>query len=221
MDWNSSILWGIVGLLSTIFFGFLFSYIFYKKSIKKKKLNVYVNSNILISEDLSNYNGLKILYNNEEITTLTSSTIIITNIGNDLIEKNDIISSDPITILASNKFLSNNIDEYTVKVSNKKVTASLQKINDSTLQLVFDFLRPKDKIQVTLLHSGIINIEGELKIGNIEKNINNDTNARLTKKSFFEEVIETELRLLKKTSPSFLILYLFFYILLMFILFSK
>lgn len=202
MDWNSAILWGIISLFSTIFFGFLFGYIFYKKAIKKKKMYIYVDSNILVSEDLSNYNGLKILYNNEEIDTLTSSTIIITNIGNDLIELNDIVSSAPITISTSNKFLSNNIERYTVETSNKKANASLLKINDSTLQLIFEFLRPKDKIHVTLLHSGTINIEGELKIGTIEKNIDYNQNIHLKSKNLFEEVIETEIRMLKEISPS-------------------
>lgn len=202
MDWNSAILWGIISLFSTIFFGFLFGYIFYKKAIKKKKMYIYVDSNILVSEDLSNYNGLKILYNNEEIDTLTSSTIIITNIGNDLIELNDIVSSAPITISTSNKFLSNNIERYTVETSNKKANASLLKINDSTLQLIFEFLRPKDKIHVTLLHSGTINIEGELKIGTIEKNIDYNQNIHLKSKNLIEKVIETEIRMLKEISPS-------------------
>lgn len=206
MDWNSAILWGIISLLSTIFFGFLFGYIFYKKSIKKKKLYIYVNSNILISEDLSNYEGIKILYNSEEIVTLTSSTIIISNIGNDIVEINDVISSDPIIITTSEKFLSNKLDEYNLITSNKKVTATLQKIDDSTLQLVFEFLRPKDKIKVTLLHSGIINIEGELKIGTIEKNIDFDQNDHLKKMNIFEEIMEIEINILRKMSPYFTIL---------------
>lgn len=222
MDWNSAILWGIISLLSTIFFGFLFGYIFYKKSIKKKKLYIYVNSNILISEDLSNYEGIKIHYNSEEITTLTSSTIIISNIGNDIIEINDVISSDPIIIKTSEKFLSNNLDEYNLITSNKKVTATLQKIDDSTLQLIFEFLRPKDKIKVTLLHSGIINIEGELKIGAIEKNIDFDQNDHLTKTNFFEEIMETEIRILRKMTPFSITLFsLLLFLLFIYVLFFK
>lgn len=223
MNWNSAIFWGIIGILSTIFFGYLFAYIFYKKSIKKKKIYIDVNSNILISEDLSNYEGLKVLYNNEEINTLTSSTIIIANIGNDLIEMDDIISSDPITISTSNKFLTNNIEEYVVTSSNKKVSASLQKINDSILQLVFDFLRPKDNIKVTLLHDGMIDIGGELKIGTIEKCIDYDQNSRLTKRSLFEEIFEAEIHMFQKMSPQFVIIYCFtvFIILLFIFLFSS
>ena len=75
-----------------------------------------------------------------------------------------------------------------MEASNKKATTSLQKIDDSTLQLEFDFLRPGDNIKVTLLHDGIINIGGELKIGTIEKSIYYDQILRLTKRSLFEKI---------------------------------
>ena len=139
----------------------------------------------------------------------TSSSIIIANTGNDLIEIDDIIPSAPITFSTSNKFLTNNIDEYVVTSSNKKISASLKKINDSTLQLVFDFLRPKDNIKVTLLHDGIIDIEGELKIGMIKKYIDYDQNYRLTKRNFLEKIYETEIHMFQKMSPQFIIIYCF------------
>ena len=68
-DWQTIL--SILGIFLTFFFGIL-SYVFYRKGIKKKKLLITSNSTILISEYLSNYNGLKILYNNKEITILTS-----------------------------------------------------------------------------------------------------------------------------------------------------
>ena len=105
MDWNSAILWGLIGIASTIFFGFIFSYIFYRKGLKQKKVICTTSSTVLISDNLSNYKNLKILYDNEYIKTLTSTTINFKNIGNDKIELDDIVPSDPIIISTSGKFL--------------------------------------------------------------------------------------------------------------------
>lgn len=183
IDWQTIL--SISGIILTIFFGIL-SYIFYRKGIKKKKLLITSNSTILISEDLSNYNGLQISYNNEDVKTLTSTTITIRNIGNDVIEKNDIIPSDPITFTTTNKFLSTNNEEYKVVSSNKKISASLLKNDESKLQLDFDFINPKNELSVTLLHNGDISINGDLKNGNIDKISNNDKYVPASKSIYSE-----------------------------------
>lgn len=173
MNINWQTILSVAGIILTIFFGIL-SYVFYRKGIKKKKLLITSNSTILISEDLSNYNGLQISYNNEKVKTLTSTYITLSNIGNDVIESSDITPSDPIIISTTNKFLSINGEEYKIVSSNKKVTTSLQKIDDSNLQLSFDFLNPKNELSITLLHNGDIFVNGDLKIGNVEKISYND-----------------------------------------------
>ena len=145
---------------------------------------MYLKTTILVSEDLSNYNGLQISYNNEEVKTLTSTYITIRNIGNDIIENADIIPSDPIIISTTSKFLSINSEEYKIVSSNKKVTTSLQKIDDSNLQLSFDFLNPKNELSITLLHNGDLIVNGDLKIGNIEKISNNDKYSPSSKNAY-------------------------------------
>lgn len=177
MDWNSAILWGIIGIASTIFFGFIFSYIFYRKGLKNKRLICHRTSTSLISENISKYKDLKILYDNNEIQTLTSTLINFKNVGNDIINPNDIIPSDPITIKTTGHFLfSVNTTDTTlseVTVSNTKVKVDLEHVDSSNLKLNFDFLPPKCEISITLLHSGDIEITGDLKIGTFTKNIKN------------------------------------------------
>lgn len=174
MNWNSAILWGVIGIASTIFFGFIFSYIFYRKGLKKKCLICHRTSTALISENISKYKGLKILYNNNEIQTLTSTLINLKNAGNDIIDPKDITPSDPIMVKTSGHFLSS-IDTTLseVHVSNPKVKVGLEHIDSSNLKLNFDFLPPKCEISITLLHSGDIEITGDLKIGIFSKNIKN------------------------------------------------
>lgn len=177
MDWNSAILWGLIGIACTIFFGFVFSYIFYRKGLKKKRLICHRTSTSLISENISEYRDLKILYDNNEIQTLTSTSINFKNVGNDIIDPSDIIPSDPIKIKTTGHFLfSINTADTTlseVTVSNPKVKVSLEHIDSSNLKLNFDFLPPKCEISITLLHSGDIDITGDLKIGTFTKNVKN------------------------------------------------
>lgn len=115
INWESSILWGMIGLIATIFFG----YIFYIKSIKNKSLSIFTTSDTLVSESLTKYKGLKIFYNKKHIKELVSTTITIKNIGNLTIEVSDISSSSPITFCASKEFLLNDVKDYILYSSNK------------------------------------------------------------------------------------------------------
>ena len=98
-------------------------------------------------------------------------TITIKNIGNLTIEVSDISSSSPITFCASKEFLLNDVKDYILYSSNKNSSFSLLKINKSKIQLVFDYLKPEEEISLTLLHSGILKINGDLKNGIIYQNI--------------------------------------------------
>lgn len=194
MNWSSSILWGIIGIASTIFFGFFFSYIFYRKGQKQKKLMCYRNSITLISESISKYKELKILYNDNEIQTITSTFINFKNVGNDIIEPNDIVPTDPIIISTSGNFLSSAENTlFEINVTHPKINANLISINTSNITLNFDFLPPKAEISITLLHSGDIAITGDLKMGSFKKN---------TKNSSFESTI-SNMNLPEKIYSSF------------------
>lgn len=167
INWESSVLWGIIGLIATIFFG----YIFYIKSTQNKSLSLFTTSDTLVSESLTRYKGLKIFYNKKTIKKLVSTTITIKNIGNLTIENSDISPSSPIMFCTSKEFLLNDVKDYVLYNSNKNSSVSLSKINKSKIQLVFDYLKPGDVISITLLHSGILKINGDLKNGIIYQNI--------------------------------------------------
>lgn len=162
MDWIN-----ILSIILTMFFGVL-SFVFYRKGIKKKKLLIIAKSTLLISQNLSNYSGLKISYNNEEIQSLSSTTIIIKNTGNDIIESSDITPIVPINILTSDRFLLIDSDKYHVSTSNDKTNPTIEEKDNSNLVVHFDFIKPKDTISITLLHNGDISVSGDLKDGDID-----------------------------------------------------
>lgn len=159
---------GVVGIVV----GLVSSYVFYKMGKKKRKLVYNLETTVLISEKLSKYEKLKISYNGENIKRLDSANIKIKNIGNTMIEPKDLVPTKPITIETSEKFLIQDVSNYTVNCSNPKNRVSLSRIDDSHLEVVFDFLNPKDEISITILHTGEISVTGDLKQGEV-KNYSN------------------------------------------------
>ena len=164
-DFNTAI-----AILGTVFglFGIIISIYAYRKSKKTKKLTVNSESTILISEKLSQYENLKISYNSEDISSLTSTIVKIKNIGTDIVEPSDLIPSSPIIVNTTQKFLLNDSSQYEIYTSNNKNKVSLVKINESSLQLMFEFLNPKDEITISLLHTGSITVSGDLKTNPIK-----------------------------------------------------
>lgn len=152
----------IIGIISTLF-GIIVSIYCSIKTKKTKKLAANSESTILISETIGKYENLKISCNNEDIKSLTSTVVRIKNIGSDIVEPSDLAPSSPIIIKTTQKFLLNDVSQYKIMASNSKNVVKLTKIDDSSLQISFDFLNPKDEICVTILHTGDISVNGGLK----------------------------------------------------------
>lgn len=173
---------GIIGAIVGLF-GIVLSIYFYFKSKKTKKLIINSESTVLISENLSKYENLKISYNDENINSLTSTVIKIKNIGTDYIVPEDLAPSSPITIITTKKFLLNDVSQYDISKSNPKSIIGLSKIDDSTIKVVFDFLSSKDYIIIKLLHTGEISVDWALK---------NNPNKKYKQKNFENNTISNE-----------------------------
>lgn len=175
MDWNSSALWGIIGLIG----GFIVSFIFYKISNKVKKLVYTASSQILITDNLSNIDDLNITYQNKSIKNLTTTTINIKSVGKDIVEMKDFGQATPLCITTTGEFLlQSNIDSIMTENSNPNNLMKPVLKDNATLLLEFDYLSQGDSITFTLLHTGAIKIDGKLKMGtfldnNLFKKINN------------------------------------------------
>ncbi len=144
------------------------SYIFFRKSTKRKKLSIFSFSSEIISKDLTKNEKLQFSYNGQEIKSLTSSTIQIVNEGNDTIESGDFYKGKPLTITTSTPLLSKDDDCLTIETSNSKTKISTTYIDEKTIQIEIEALRPKDFVDITLLHSGTIKIDADLKSGIVD-----------------------------------------------------
>ena len=165
MDWNSSFLWSITGILSGLIVNFLFYYL----ARERKSLLYNISTTPIISNSISQIEGLSIKYNENKVNDFFTSTITIKNNGIYLIEPNDIIP--PLSLMTNGEFFTDSIKLHTEKNNN-----NLQIIFDSTgynisqkATIQFDYLLKKDTISFTIFHTGDITLSGNLKKGTIKK----------------------------------------------------
>lgn len=165
MYWNSSALWGLIGLIG----GFFISLFFYQlnNNNKSKKLIFNIRSTTLVSQELSNYKNIVIFYTDKVVETLINSTITFRNGGKDIVEATDITPSDPIIISTTNKFFLDENDECEIITSSPKTKVTISKVNDSAIELSFDLLPRESTITLVLLHDGILSCKGSLKKSSI------------------------------------------------------
>ncbi len=166
MDLNSSALWGIIGLLG----GFLCSFIFYKLGNKAKRLTYNINSQVLITNNLSKIEGLNITYGDQPINNLATTTIILKSVGKDVIEMKDFGQAKPLCFKTTGEFLlQDNIDSTITKNSRPDNLMKAKLEGNDKILLEYDYLSQGDTITFTVLHTGEISLDGKLKAGTLLK----------------------------------------------------
>lgn len=162
MNWNSSMLWGIIGLVG----GFLVSFLFYRLAKKEKKIMCKKDSKVLITNNISQIPELKILYKDSSIMNLSTTTLTLEVIGRDTIEKNDFALASPLRIETSGEFLLTNNIESTLTYNSRPMNQVKPIVVDSNIIYIdYDYLAKYDVVKFTILHTGELNIKGDLKSG--------------------------------------------------------
>lgn len=169
MDWNSSALWGIIGL----FGGFAISSFFYFISIKRKSLIYDITTTILVSKNATQIKNLNITYNNKPIKNLYTSTIKIKNNSNSIIEPNDFAPSVPLSLTTNGEFFASS--DTGVRLFSKNTDNNVYPLfevdeNNICKRLIihFDYISKKETISCTVFHTGALDIKGKLKEGKIK-----------------------------------------------------
>ena len=163
MDWNSSLLWGIIGLVG----GFLISLLFFTLSKKQRKLSYSISTTPIIIKKITKISGLAITYKNQSIDNLSTSYLKIKNIGNDTLELTDFPELNKLSITTSGVFLINSISELEITKSNKFMKMEPSLISSNKIELSFDYFDPKNEISFSIFHTGDIKVCGSIKNGKI------------------------------------------------------
>lgn len=168
MDWNSSALWGIIGLIG----GFIVSLLFFTLSKEQRKLSCSISTTPIIVKKIPKISDLIITYKNQNIDNLSTSYIKIKNIGNNTLEINDFPELNKLSLTTDGVFLINSINELEITKSNKFMKMSPSLISSNKIELSFDYFDPKNEISFSIFHTGNIKVCGSIKNGKI---INDDT----------------------------------------------
>lgn len=167
MIWNSSILWGIIGLIG----GALTSLFFYSIGKKRKKISYYITTTTLVSCNATQINDLNIQYKEKPIQDLYTSTITFRNIGNCIIETSDFALSAPLSLITDGEFLINrDLDtQMTTKDAPNQVSLHMEMADGACKKSIiqFDYIPKKERMSFNVFHTGEIQVSGQLKDGKI------------------------------------------------------
>lgn len=168
---DPNLFWCIIGIVGGAVASFIISYFFYFRSLTRKRLTFDIKTICIMSYSINQIDGLEVKYNSNNIDNLYSSIITIKNVGNSVIENQDIVPLCPISISTSGQFLkpkNEYIESYpTNKISMYKLLFQENNGICNSVKLDFDYIPKKAIINYSLFHTDDITFNGDLMDGNI------------------------------------------------------
>lgn len=145
---------GTVIAIGGIFFSFVISYYFYKKSQVDALLAFQMSSIRIITKDRAkSLNGLNITFKGKEVVQLTKTYIFLWNDGRKIINGVDCVPSDRLRIsIIDAEILSTSIVKTSRDVNN--ISIDLNDSCSSEAFIIFDYLDPNDGVVIEILHTG-------------------------------------------------------------------
>ena len=169
---DSNLFWCIMGIIGGAIFSLIISMTFHFISKKRKNILYKIKTVKIISSANLKLNNLELKYNTRNIENLCLSTIQIKNIGNSIIEKEDIAS--PIHIFTGGQFLINTNNEHALfLISTPRNESASYTIDESTkscnvITLDFKYISKRSELNFSVYHTdNPVFLQGFLKEGKI------------------------------------------------------
>lgn len=122
---------------------------------KRKKQFAYISdSNTIIKKGKEIISNLKVTYDDKIVDNIIITKFTLWNSGNTTIYDSDILNEQPLAISSTNpntKILDVKIIEES-DITNK---FKIVNINENRAIINFDFINPKDKVVIQVIHTGI------------------------------------------------------------------
>lgn len=145
--------WVTIGSIFLGITGIILSIIFYFKSKRTKKLKTKLKSINLVKDSIKKIEGLNIEFFGNPIPNLTITKLALWSSGNESIQKHDIPTSNPLSIVALN-----NVTILEAKIIYEKNKHNSLKINipsdSKKINIDFEFLDSEDGCVIQVLHTG-------------------------------------------------------------------
>lgn len=154
--WESSIFWGIDGIVA----GFLISTIFYFVGKERYSMKHRITAKQIVTREITSIPEINVSFNNKPLKELTESTIKFTNSGNQIITPDDYATKEPLGI-----HISGRLYKYSASAENNNSMPEIEPLGKKTYKIKFDFLKPKQSFSIVMFHDGNITIFGDLRRG--------------------------------------------------------
>ena len=181
--------------------------VFYCRGKAKKSLVYQISTSDLITDKINSTPGIKISVGDEPAVKVSSTTIIFTNNGNQTINSSDFSSLFPLQVfVAGHIFNAKNIDESYINTRVKTLNPKIEVVKDYKIVIKFEYLKPKQKFEITVLHDGILVVDGDLKTGTLQNYNPEEESISLPKKRTLNKIFSN----LAVTLPVVLLLFSLF-----------
>ena len=143
-----------VGSLFVAVLGVILAYVFYRRSQRNKEPSWDSKTVNLIRGISTKLKGLNLLYNGEEVTNISVTTLIFWNNGDRTIDRNDVPTSDPMRIAAASgvRLL------HTSVIGSNNPPSEFALRSDSSQQSVkfdFEYLDKAQGAVIQVVHDGL------------------------------------------------------------------
>lgn len=151
LNWFDNSPWlNIISLLIGVL-GIFLAYYFYHKA-KKDKAPVFSRQTFyIIRPNLATRRNIEVRYKDKKVEKLTLTRLAFWNNGKEPIRREDISSSDPLKIIATDNV---NIFDIEIKYQNQVNNFSIEKRSDNSADILFDFVNYNDGIVLDIYHNG-------------------------------------------------------------------
>ena len=146
---QNPVAWAILSICTVFSVGFaIYTWIFGRK---KKEISYTVNSFTLVENYISLVPEVRLLFDNQEVKSLTVTIITLWNSGNDAIQRGEIVEEKPLTITVPD---STEILDVQVIKQNEESNHFSVKMKDRIPIIDFKYMNKKEGAVLHVYHTG-------------------------------------------------------------------
>ena len=157
----SSPYFGVAGLVIGLI-SLLYALRVARRDRKEKGLSCSLTSTNLIKNQKAVYPKLQIIYEGKSLDNFTVTNVRISNSGTEVLSMEDVARNSPLRIGMQPDRSIELLDYNVIYVSDPNNNFRINRIDERTIQMEFDYVEPKDKATIQLLHTG--EAEKDIKI---------------------------------------------------------
>ena len=147
---NSPIAWLVLAIMTVI--SFVYAFYCQKVNKERKELSYAQDTDVLIYNQTSKFQKLKISYGDEIIDNLCVTKFAIWNSGNRVLEKGDFVVKKALAISALNE--KQILEATVVNVTEKENKFHLKPVGKTKVDVEFDYIAPENGVIIQIIHTG-------------------------------------------------------------------